>query len=84
MTHEQTTAAFFDLDRTLIAGSSAFVFGRAAFDAGLIRPADFASDAFAALKFRLFGSSDTSSKNVRERILEAASGARQSDLLALN
>jgi HAD superfamily hydrolase (TIGR01490 family) len=84
MTQENTTAAFFDLDRTLIAGSSAFVFGRAAFDAGLIRPADFASDAYAALKFRLFGSSDTSSRNVRERILEAAGGASQSDLLALN
>jgi HAD superfamily hydrolase (TIGR01490 family) len=84
MTQESVTAAFFDLDRTLIAGSSAFVFGRAAYDAGLIRPTDFASDAFAALKFRLFGSSDTSSKNVRERILEAAGGATQSDLLALN
>lgn len=84
MTDTQKTAAFFDLDRTLIAGSSAFVFGRAAYDAGLIRPKDFASDAFAALKFRLFGSSDTSSRNVRERILEAAGGATQSDLLALN
>lgn len=84
MTNEQTTAAFFDLDRTLIAGSSAFVFGRAAYDAGLIRPSDFAVDAIAALKFRLFGSSDTSSRNVRERILEAAGGATQSDLLALN
>jgi len=84
MSTPDKTAAFFDLDRTLIAGSSEFVFGRAAYDAGLIRPRDFATDAFAALKFRLIGSSDTSSRNVRERILEAAGGSTQSDLLALN
>ena len=84
MTHPQTTAAFFDLDRTLIAGSSAFVFARAAYDAGQIRPQDFAGDALKALKFRFFGSSDESSTNVRERILAAAGGIKQADLLALN
>jgi HAD superfamily hydrolase (TIGR01490 family) len=84
MTQVQTTAAFFDLDRTLIAGSSAFVFARAAYDAGHIRPQDFAGDALKALKFRFFGSSDESSTSVRERILAAAGGIKQVDLLALN
>ena len=84
MTQVQTTAAFFDLDRTLIAGSSAFVFARAAYDAGHIRPQDFAGDALKALKFRFFGSSDESSTSVRERILAAAGGIKQADLLALN
>lgn len=84
MTQQRTTAAFFDLDRTLIAGSSAFVFARAAYDAGQIRPQDFAGDALKALKFRFFGSSDESSTNVRERILAAAGGIKQADLLALN
>ena len=84
MTQPQITAAFFDLDRTLIAGSSAFVFARAAYDAGQIRPQDFAGDALKALKFRFFGSSDESSTNVRERILAAAGGIKQADLLALN
>ena len=84
MTQPRTTAAFFDLDRTLIAGSSAFVFARAAYDAGHIRPRDFAGDALKALKFRLFGSSDESSTSVRERILAAAGGIKQADLLALN
>ena len=84
MTQPQTTAAFFDLDRTLIAGSSAFVFARAAYDAGQIRPQDFAGDALKALKFRFFGSSDESSTSVRERILAAAGGIKQADLLALN
>ena len=81
---EKTTAAFFDLDRTLIAGSSAFVFARAARDAGFIRIQDFAVDALKALKFRFFGSTDNSSIEVRERILAAAGGLRQSDLVGLN
>jgi HAD superfamily hydrolase (TIGR01490 family) len=81
---EKTTAAFFDLDRTLIAGSSAFVFARAARDAGFIRIQDFAVDALKALKFRFFGSTDNSSIEVRERILAAAGGIRQSDLVGLN
>lgn len=81
---EKTTAAFFDLDRTLIAGSSAFVFARAARDAGFIRIQDFAVDAAKALKFRFFGSTDNSSVEVRERILAAAGGLRQSDLVGLN
>jgi len=31
------SAAFFDLDRTLMAGSSAMHFGRAAYRAGMVR-----------------------------------------------
>ena len=77
-------AAFFDLDRTLIAGSSAFVFARAARDAGHIRLSDFASDAWKALMFRFFGSSDESAIGARERILAAVGGIRQEDLIALN
>lgn len=84
MTTEKTTAAFFDLDRTLIAGSSAFVFARAARDAGFIRLQDFVGDAYRALRFRFFGSSDQSTMDVRERILAAAGGIRQSDLVGLN
>ena len=84
MTDNQKTAAFFDLDRTLIAGSSAFVFARAAYDAGHIRPRDFAGDAIGALKFRFFGSSDDSSLGVRDRILSAAGGVKKQDLEALN
>ena len=84
MSAPEKTAAFFDLDRTLIAGSSAFVFARAAYDADLIRPREFIGDAIGAVKFRLFGSSDNSSTSVRDRILSAAGGAKQTDLLALN
>jgi HAD superfamily hydrolase (TIGR01490 family) len=78
------TAAFFDLDRTLIAGSSAFVFARAARDAGHIRLQDFAPDVIRAVRFRFFGSSDESSGGVRDRILAGVGGMQQSDLVGLN
>ena len=48
--------AFFDLDRTLIAGSSAFEFGRAAYKAGMITRRDIARDAYENIDFRLKGS----------------------------
>ena len=78
------TAAFFDLDRTLIAGSSAFVFARAARDAGYIRITDFVPDVVRALRFQFLGSSDESSINVRDRILAGVGGMKQSDLVGLN
>lgn len=84
MTNTQSTAAFFDLDRTLIAGSSAFVFARAARDAGYIRIQDFLPDVVRALKFQFLGSSDESSHGVRDRILSRVGGMNQSDLVGLN
>ena len=84
MTNTTRTAAFFDLDRTLIAGSSAFVFARAARDAGYIRIQDFLPDVVRALKFQFFGSSDESSHSVRDRILSRVSGMNQADLVGLN
>ena len=78
------SAAFFDLDRTLISGSSAFVFGVAAWRAGLVPPRQFAGDAAGAIKFRLSGASDGTSNGVRDRILGAVKGVRHDDLVALN
>ena len=51
-------AAFFDLDRTLIAGSSAFQFARASYRHGLATRRQIASDALANVRFRLRGSTD--------------------------
>ena len=79
-----TTAAFFDLDRTLISGSSAFVLGITAYRAGLIPKAQFLRDAAAAIKFRLHGASDDTSTGVRDRILGAVRGIAVEDLAALN
>ena len=78
------SAAFFDLDRTLISGSSAFTFGIAAYRAGLIPPRQFSRDAVSAVAFRFTGASDDTSAKVRDRILGAVKGVRREDLVALN
>ncbi|MFM7686035.1 MAG: HAD family hydrolase [Actinomycetota bacterium] len=79
-----SSAAFFDLDRTLISGSSAFVLGVAAWRGKLVPTSQFARDAFDALAFRLAGASDDTSMGVRDRILGAVRGVRVDDLVALN
>ena len=53
---EEPGAAFFDLDRTLMEGSSAFQFGRAAYKSGLVSRRALARDAWENVLFRLRGS----------------------------
>ena len=74
------TAAFFDLDRTLMQGSSAFQFGRAAFNAGLLSRRQLVADAWANVKFRLRGSSDEVTHALRDRISASLKGTRVRDL----
>lgn len=78
------SAAFFDLDRTLISGSSAFVVARSARSAGLLATRQLARDALSAVSFKLRGATDDKSAAVRERILGAVTGMRQEDLVSLN
>jgi len=78
------SAAFFDLDRTLISGSSAFVLGIAAWRAKLVPTKHLMRDAGSALSFRLVGADDDTSHGVRDRILGAVKGLRVDDLVALN
>jgi HAD superfamily hydrolase (TIGR01490 family) len=78
------SAAFFDLDRTLISGSSAFVLAVAAWRAGLVPPGQFGKDAVGAVAFRFAGATDDKSNGVRDRILGAVKGIRVDDLVALN
>jgi HAD superfamily hydrolase (TIGR01490 family) len=78
------SAAFFDLDRTLISGSSAFTLALQARKAGIIPNVEFARDAVGAVTFKLFGASDDTTDAVRERVQKAVTGMRQSDLQALN
>ena len=84
MTTPTHSAAFFDLDRTLISGSSAFVLAIAAWRADLLPTRQFARDAMSALAFKLAGASDDTSHGVRDRILGAVRGVRLDDLVALN
>jgi HAD superfamily hydrolase (TIGR01490 family) len=73
-------AAFFDLDKTLMQGSSAFQFGRAARRAGLISRQQLAASAVANLRFRMHGASDEYSAAVRETIAASLEGIRVRDL----
>jgi HAD superfamily hydrolase (TIGR01490 family) len=78
------SAAFFDLDRTLISGSSAFTLAIQARKAGFIPTHEFVRDAGGAVAFKLFGASDDTSDEVRKRILHAVTGLRQVDLQGIN
>jgi HAD superfamily hydrolase (TIGR01490 family) len=76
-------AAFFDLDRTLMQGSSAFQFGRAAFKAGLMSRRQLITDGWANLRFRVRGSTDEATHALRDRISASLAGTRVIDLQRL-
>ena len=70
------SAAFFDLDRTLMAGSSGFHWARAGARAGLIPRRQLYADAWANVQFRLQGSTDESTAKVQERVGALIAGRR--------
>src|SRR3954453_8771952 len=76
-------AAFFDLDKTLIEGSSAIHFGRASYRRGLLTRRQLAKDLWANVKFRLRGSTDEETDLLRQRVLDAVAGHRVVDLARL-
>lgn len=73
-------AAFFDLDKTLMQGSSGFQFARAVREAGLMSRRQLVADAIANLRFRLHGASDEQSEALRTRIATSLEGVRVRDL----
>ena len=73
-------AAFFDLDKTLIEGSSAIHFGRAAYRAGLMSRRQLAGDLYANVRYRLRGSTDAGTEALRQRVLDALAGVRVVDI----
>jgi HAD superfamily hydrolase (TIGR01490 family) len=76
-------AAFFDLDKTLMEGSSAIHFGRASYRAGLMSRRQLARDLWANVKFRLQGSTDEATEALRTRVYESIAGRRVVDLARL-
>lgn len=69
-----TSAAFFDLDRTLISGASVFPFGVEAWRAGLLKNSDIAKYAAGALAFLAFGDKGVKSEGTRAAILGHVDG----------
>jgi HAD superfamily hydrolase (TIGR01490 family) len=83
MVAEARAAAFFDLDKTLMEGSSALHFARAARRAGILSRRQMAKDVWANLRFRLEGSTDEGTEQLKQRILDAIAGQRVTDLARL-
>jgi HAD superfamily hydrolase (TIGR01490 family) len=78
------SAAFFDLDKTLMAGSSGIFFARAAYESGMISRRRLARDAYENLRFRLLGSTDDRADDVRERVGKMIAGVPVRDLQRLS
>jgi HAD superfamily hydrolase (TIGR01490 family) len=76
-------AAFFDLDKTLMEGSSALHFGRAAYKAGQLSRRQLARDVRDNIRFRLQGSTDEATDALRTRVYESIAGHRVIDLARL-
>jgi HAD superfamily hydrolase (TIGR01490 family) len=77
-------AAFFDLDKTLMAGSSGIFFARAAYESGMISRRRLARDAYENLRFRLRGSTDDRADEVRKRVGEMIADVPVRDLQRLS
>jgi len=82
--HSSLGAAFFDLDKTLMAGSSGIFFARAAYETGMISRSRLVRDVYENLRFRLLGSTDDRADVVRRRVAEMIAGVRVRDLERLS
>lgn len=67
-------AAFFDLDRTVIAKSSALAFGRPFYRDGLIKRGDVVKAAYAQLTFRLGGADEAAMARTRDYLARLCEG----------
>ncbi len=76
-------AAFFDLDRTLIPGSSLFLMARGAYDQDLFRVRDLLRFGWGQMIFRLAGERRGSVEMSRESTLEFVTGKSQTELIEM-
>lgn len=67
-------AAFFDLDKTIIARSSALVFGRPFYKEGLISRGDVVKGVYAQLVYHLVGADENKMERMRQALLELTKG----------
>jgi HAD superfamily hydrolase (TIGR01490 family) len=80
---EGRAAAFFDLDKTLMAGSSGIHFGRAAFRKGLVRRRQMLGWAVDHIRFRLRGSTDEGAERLLGEVKELLKGVPVRELARL-
>jgi HAD superfamily hydrolase (TIGR01490 family) len=67
-------AAFFDLDKTVIAKSSALAFGRPFYRDGLITRRDVVKAAYAQLTFKIGGADDAQIARIRDHLAQLCKG----------
>jgi HAD superfamily hydrolase (TIGR01490 family) len=70
------SAAFFDLDKTVIAKSSALAFGRPFYRDGLIGRRDMIKAAYAQLIYRIGGADDHQMARIRDAVAQLCKGWR--------
>lgn len=76
-------AAFFDLDKTIIAGSSTLAFGRPLYNAGFVRRRTLLRIGIAQLSYMMFGADEDSLERARDEMLDLVSGWYQPEIEAL-
>ena len=76
-------AAFFDVDNTILRGSSSFLFGKAAFERKFFSRKDFWRFAWHQFVFIWKGENNTKLSALKDRVLSLVEGQRVSDLQVL-
>ncbi|MFP3915416.1 MAG: HAD family hydrolase [Actinomycetota bacterium] len=76
-------AAFFDLDKTVIAKSSTLAFSKPLFQAGLLTRASLLKAATAQAYFQMFGADHDQLDRVRQELGELTRGWKQDEILGL-
>jgi phosphoserine phosphatase len=75
--------AFFDLDRTLMAGSSGIHFGRAAYRSGMVSRSQLTRWAIDHVRYRLRGSTDADTEELVRQVKELLDGVPERQLRRL-
>ena len=78
-----TEAAFFDLDKTIIAGSSTLAFGRPLYRAGFLHRRTLLRLGIASVSYMLFGADEDSLERARDEMLDLVSGWDQAEIDAI-
>jgi len=76
-------AAFFDVDNTLVCGSSSILFGKVAFTGGTIKRRDIWRFAFEQMMFIRRGEKNTKMADIQDRALSLTKGHSVEELLGL-
>ncbi|MDK1010402.1 MAG: HAD family hydrolase [Actinomycetota bacterium] len=78
-----TEAAFFDLDKTIIAGSSTLAFGKPLYRAGFLGKRHLVRLGIGHLAYMLFGADEDALEKARDDMLDLVSGWHRSEIDAI-